>query len=335
MTTDTTLTTTQEWQQLAYEDGRPLLKLSAEFWAKATSDAASPRYLDIIRDKQNMLVAFFDHCQKVPGKVTEKDVLDWQQELKDRGLAPATVYAYVSRISSFYTWAQQDPGLAQSITRNPVTLARPKAPQPYATEKTKALSREELLALVQVVKDKAASGDIVGLRDYAILRLFVATGWRRNEIIQLHWGDIVLNGAVTIRARLKGGKYKQRVVRDPGTRDAIVDYLQASGRWGSLSLEDPLWTRHDRAGEPGEALTSHAYAKNLKAAAQEAGLAHFNLHQLRHTHANQVYQLSGGSETAVQEELNHSNLATTRQYISQVVVQEDRYSVAIADLLGL
>jgi len=331
-TTALTHTTTQE---ALYQDKRPGLQLVSGYWAEGTTDAASPRYTEIVKGKVRMLMAFFDWCQKLPADVHEGDVKAWQEELVERGLSSSTVYAYISRISSFYNWAKKDPDLGQTIHRNPTTMARPKAPQPYATEKTKALSKEELLSLVQVVKDKAAAGDVVGLRDYAILRLFVATGWRRNEIIRLKWGDIDLNGTVTIRARLKGGKFKQRVIRDQGTRDAVVAYLQTTGRWGSLSPEEPLWTRHDRAGEPGDPLTSHAFAKNMKAYAEDAELTHFNLHQLRHTHANQVYQLSGGSETAVQEELNHSNLATTRQYISQVVVQEDRYSVAIADMLGL
>ena len=52
------------------------------------------------------------------------------------GLAPATVYAKISRVSSFYEWAMESPELAQVIPRNPVKLARPKAPKAYQTEST-------------------------------------------------------------------------------------------------------------------------------------------------------------------------------------------------------
>ena len=33
-----------------------------------------------------------------------------------------------------------------------------------------------------------------------------------------------------------------------------------------------VWTRHDRAGSPGGALTSHCFVKNLKKYAKEAGV---------------------------------------------------------------
>jgi hypothetical protein len=42
------------------------------------------------------------------------------------------VYAYLSRLSSFYRWMQRDPQLAQAIPHNPVLLARPKSRNPIS-----------------------------------------------------------------------------------------------------------------------------------------------------------------------------------------------------------
>jgi len=132
-------------------------------------------------------------------------VKTWQAELERRRLSAATIYARVSRVSSFYEWALSDPDLCREIPRNPVHLARPKAPRAYQTESTQALSDEEVKALFAVAKAKADAGDIVGKRDYAMLLFFFATGMRRSEVMRLRWRDVKINDTVTVTAKVKGG----------------------------------------------------------------------------------------------------------------------------------
>lgn len=75
-------------------------------------------------------------------------------------------------------------------------------------------------------------------------------------------------------------------------------YLAASGRGNVLGANGPLWTRHDRAGRSGQALTSHAFAKNLKRYAIAANLGDLHLHQTRHSFARIASRRDG---------LNHRN----------------------------
>ncbi len=319
----------------------PALRNAIALWADATTAPGSARRADLLRDKTAMVGAFFTYTGKPPEQVTEIDVKAWQAELEGRGLAAATVYGYLSRLSSFYQWALQDPALAQRIGRNPVRLARPKAPRAYQTESTQALSDEEMAALLQVVKRRADAGDLVGLRDYAMLLFYALTGMRRAEIASLRWGDVRLGEALTITAQVKGGQYQSvkggqyqsREVADPAVQAALVAYLRAAGRWGRLAAEDPLWVRHDRAGE-GEGLTSHGFVKNLKGYGRAAGLAHIHLHQTRHTYALLVGELSG-SVMETQDALGHRNAATTRVYLQRVAVKRDKYSRGIAERLGV
>jgi integrase len=120
------------------------------------------------------------------------EVKAWQLTLEAQGLAPATVYSRLSRVSSFYQWAQSQPQLREALPVNPVRLARPKAIKPYQGEQTKALADEELSTLLQVVKARTDRGELIGLRDYALLRLYVATSMRRREIFQLRRRDVAL-----------------------------------------------------------------------------------------------------------------------------------------------
>jgi integrase len=174
---------------------------------------------------------------------------------------------------------------------------------------------------------------VVGKRDYALLLLFVTTGMRRQEVIGLRGSDVELRkDDLLIRCRVKGGDYVARSVEEPLVREALLDYLRACERSNTLSSGRPLWTRHDRAGRPGAPLTSHAFAKNLKRYAREAGIERVHIHQTRHTFARLVSEETG-SLTETQEALGHKNLATTRAYVQRIAVRRDRHSRRIAERL--
>lgn len=301
-------------------------------WADARTDPASARRLDLLRDKQRAVGGFFQWVGKPPDQVSPLDVKSWQAELEARGLAHSTTYCMVSRVSSFYRWAMSDPDLAERIKRKPVDLARPKAPRAYQSESCKSLDDDEAQALLGVVRGKAQF-DVVGKRDYALLLLYLGVGLRRCEVLQLRWGDVRLNGTLTLTTRVKGGERLTLEVNDQAVRDALVDYLKASGRWGDLGPDDPLWTSHDRANaRPGAPLTGHALARNLKRYAAKVGLEDFHLHQLRHTFARLVGDASG-SLGDVQEALGHKNRSTTR--VQAVGVRKDKFSSAVLGRLGV
>jgi len=302
---------------------------AAELWADATTNTVSIRRQDILRDKRKVVVSFFHYVKKTPAEVTVLDVKDWQSFLESGGLASTTVYSWLCHLSSFYGWARRDPEIGQYLISNPVRLARPKAPKAYQTESVKALTDDEFVSLLSVVRGKARSGELVGKRDYALLLFYVATGMRRAEVISLRGREVVLReDSMVVRSRVKGGNYLGREVSDPRVREALLDYLAASGRVCVLSNDGPLWTRHDHAGRPGAPLTSHAFALNLKRYAKEAGIGEMHLHQTRHTFARMVAEDSG-SIVETQDALGHKNVATTRVYVQRIAVRRDKHSELI------
>lgn len=304
-------------------------------WASSTTDPTSARRDDLIHDKARAVLSFFAWTGKAANEITPLDVTAWQAELEGRGLSHSTVYGMISRVSSFYTWALASPEVADRIHFNPVTLARPKSPKAYQTDSTKALDDNELRALVGVVRSKADTGDLVGIRDYAMLILYLTTGLRREEVASLTWGDIKENqGGLILTVRVKGGDLVNREIREPAVKDALIAYLVASGRLETMEPDSPLWTRHDQAGKPGDQLTSHAFAKNLKRYARLAGLGDIHLHQTRHTYARIVAEESGSlNETS--DALGHKNLTTTRVYVQRVGVKKDRFSGIVGQRLGI
>jgi len=303
-------------------------------WAAATTDSESACCQDLVRSKRQAVSSFFAHAGKHPGEVIALDVQSWRDALEEKGFKLATVYARISRLSSFYIWVMRDPALGQLIKGNPVDFARPKCPKPYHTESSKALDDEQISALIRVVMEKAATEDVVAKRDYALLLLFITTGMRRQEVIGLRGSDIELReGDLVVRCRVKGGDYVGRAVNEPLVREALFDYLKSCDRMNALGSDRPLWTRHDRAGQPGAPLSSHSFSKNLKGYALSAGIEKIHIHQTRHTFARIISEETG-SIVETQDALGHKNLATTRVYIGRIAVKRDKHSRQITARLN-
>jgi len=307
----------------------PAMLNAVELWAEATTGANCFHRPTVLGAKRYAALSFFRFAGKDVASVKVEDVRAWRAEMERRH-KPATVYARISRLTSFYEWVMQDAVLGKFITSNPARLVRPKAPRAYQTESAKAWTDAELQAMLKAVSAKAQSTReaerIVGLRDRALLLMYITTGMRRNEVIALRGGNIELRDEdLIVWARVKGGDYTGREVCDPQVKGALLDYLAACGRMDALPADKPLWTRHDRAGKAGAPLTSHAFAKNLKRYAETAGLKNVHIHQTRHTFARIVAEETG-SMVETQDALGHRNLATTRVYVNRIAVKKDKHS---------
>ncbi len=302
---------------------------AVELWADATTGADCFHRREVLGAKRYAALSFFQFVNKDISSVKVEDVRRWRADMECRH-KPATVYARISRLTSFYEWVMRDVVLGQFIKSNPARLVRPKAPRAYQTESAKAWTDKELQAILKVVTEKAQStkeaGRIVGLRDRALLLMYVTTGMRRNEVIALRGGNIELRDEdFIVWARVKGGDYTGREVCDPQVKAALLDYLTACHRTDALSTDKPLWMRHDRAGKAGVPLSSHAFAKNLKRYAKSTGLKDAHIHQTRHTFARIVAE-DTGSMIETQDALGHRNLATTRVYVNRIAVKRDKHS---------
>lgn len=305
------------------------LRTAVELWASGSTSATTRRRDELVQKKRKAVQSFFDEVGCDPGDVTPQDVREWCERMKKedgRCLAAATIYTRVSFLSSFYIWAERELG----IGNNPTLLARPKAPKPYQTESTKSWTDGELHRITSVINCQAASNNLVAKRDLALLLMYTSTGLRREEVIGFRGRDIqITEDGLIIGGRVKGGRYRAREVRDEETKAALIDYLTAAKRLHVLKTDAPVWTRHDHPKLAGEPLTSHAFVRNLKLYAKEAGVEHVHLHQTRHTFGRIVAEETG-SMTATQDALDHANLSTTSVYVQRIAVKRDLHSAAVA-----
>src|SRR2546423_269897 len=171
----------------------PAILAALESWAEKTTGALSYQRDELRHDKQTSVRAFFSFCSKHPFMVKPRDCLAWRRRLEER-YRPNTVYARLSRLSSFYKWLLSDPILGKHLRSNPVLLARPKCPPPYQAESSKALTDDEMNRLLTAVNKEADEGSMTGKRDYALLLLYFLSGLRRSEVISLRGKDLEVVG---------------------------------------------------------------------------------------------------------------------------------------------
>lgn len=307
------------------------LDTAVRTWAASKTKLTSQRRGDLQRDKINAVKDFVNYVKIHPAQATPADVLDWWSDLIERGFEVSTVYGMVSKLSSFYKWAMQTPETRAIFGYNPIVLARPEFPKMYQGKTVKAIAPKDVKALLDTVREIAATGDVSAKRDYALLLFFITSGMRRSEILGLRWCDVNIGDTNMVTARVKGGKIRTVEIKDERAWRALFDYLEVSDRLWDIGGEAPLWARHDpKATEPHQRLSTHGFAKRVKDYARQADIGDIHLHQFRHSFAKHVAE-TAGSITEAQEALGHENLATTKIYVQRLSVKRDRYGSSALD----
>ena len=186
-------------------------------------------------------------------------------------------------------------------------LRPPKLPQRLP----KALTIDQVEGLLDASGPAPAdgsAGDVIGIRDRALLELLYATGARVSEAVQLDVDDIT-HGDV-LRVRGKGSK--ERIVPIGSYARAALDTYLVRSR--------PELSRRGTAtprlflGARGAPLSRQSAWLVIQHAAERAQLtAHVSPHTLRHSFATHLLQ-GGADVRVVQELLGHASVATTQIY---------------------
>ncbi|HXG83937.1 MAG TPA: hypothetical protein VNI84_07910, partial [Pyrinomonadaceae bacterium] len=172
------MTTSEELQILDTDNFSVSLDVNAvvESWLTRTVNPSLKRSNDIRNDKSKAVFDFFDFCGKSAEAVLPGDVEEWRWSLKTQRLADGTIYNRISALAQFFEYLRNEVGMMKFIPINPARVSLPKASKPFQSESVKALSREELGRLLDVVANHTIDKRPVHLRDYAILQFYVATG---------------------------------------------------------------------------------------------------------------------------------------------------------------
>jgi len=172
--------------------------------------------------------------------------------------------------------------------------------------KGRALSREEVRALVQAAKQHPQR--IRCCRDVAIVMTLCGAGLRCGELVSLERRDYD-NGILTVRQG-KGRKYREIHVAAAADK-AIRAWIKASG---VKEAGDALFNRIQRNGRVvRDALTTTGLTGILAQLQQDAGIARFTPHDMRRTFITRLLE-QGVDINTVRQLAGHSDISTTTRY---------------------
>jgi len=224
----------------------------------------------------------------------------WLASMATSHRSRATIARRGAAARTFFAWATR----SELISTDPaLRLATARAAAPLPT----VLRTEPVARLLDAAGQRAADGDAIHLRDWALLELLYATGVRVGEVVGSDLADADPSER-TIRVVGKGDK--ERVV--PFGRPAELA-LRAWLERGRPQLVQPASPKAVFLGRRGGRLDQRQARAVVHQAAALAGVDDVAPHGLRHTAATHL--LEGGSDLrSVQEILGHSSLATTQRY---------------------
>ncbi|PIY20986.1 MAG: recombinase XerD [Deltaproteobacteria bacterium CG_4_10_14_3_um_filter_60_8] len=231
----------------------------------------------------------------------------WAYRKKNgRPLGISTQRGHLGAIKSFFAW----------LCRQHVLPANP-ASEIEMPRAEKRLPVEVLtVAEVEAVLSQPDIGDLLGVRDRAMLELFYSTGIRRSELARLAVAD--LNREKRLLHVRHGKGQKQRMV-PVGVR-ALA--------WLDKYLDDArplLMIKPDEQGlfltGYGEPFNADVLGRKVSGYIKQAGTGHQGgAHLLRHTCATHL--LEGGADIRyIQQLLGHENLETTAIYTEVSIIQ--------------
>jgi len=250
-----------------------------------------------VRDIERLIAHAAAKGARTPDAVTAAQLREFVYDLKDLGLAPATIRRQISAIRTYYRFLVGE----GHATRDP--SERLESPKQWRTLPT-------VLTVAEVGRLLAApnTDEPLAIRDRALLEFTYATGARVSEVVGLRPQDLLYEDGL---ARIFGKGAKERIVpvgrRALGAvalyaREIRPRFDKGKGR-GTLFL--------NARGTP---LSRVGAWTIIRRAAKQAGLTkRVTPHTLRHSFATHL--LEGGADLrAVQEMLGHADLATTQLY---------------------
>ncbi|MYU57930.1 site-specific tyrosine recombinase XerD [Ligilactobacillus salivarius] len=247
------------------------------------------------------LKLFLEYLRKneIPSfkQVNKEVIVNYMQSEKNNNKANSSILRSVSSLRKFFQYLAQE----KIIEKDPMLLIdTPKKKQHLP----QVLTKEEVEKLLH----SPNTGQVLGLRDRAMLELMYATGLRISEIINLKLEDLHLTMG-TLQTLGKG--HKERIV--PVGDEAI--------KWINRYLEEarPKLLKQKRSNYlflnfHGNNLTRQGVWKNLKAEVRKAGIQkNITPHTLRHSFATHILE-NGADLRIVQELLGHADISTTQIY---------------------
>lgn len=152
-----------------------------------------------------------------PGMISEAMLKDVVLKMINDGLSPTTINHRVRTMKQFFEFLIGE----KMLVNNPTVKLERKKPKSTIIQ---AFNEQQLNALLK----QTNKNRFVGFRDYTIMLIFLDTGIRLSELVNIQLNHVKLADSEIVIPHGKGDKHR-RVFVSLKTRDAIRKYIKARG----------------------------------------------------------------------------------------------------------
>ncbi len=261
------------------------------------------RYLEIEREVSphtslNYRIDF-KRFSKFLGKKRLEDVdylfmRQFLADLRHGNLSRASIARTLSALRSFFKFLVRE----QLVHTNPLAgIATPKKEKKLPV----FMHEAEVLKLIE-----APAGDLLGLRDKAILETLYSTGMRVSELVGMDVDNCDLVGGV-VKIFGKGKKERLALIGNKASK-VINEYIRASKSMRSRETKAIFLSKH------GKRMSDRSVRRVVDFYVKKVSLHNdISPHTFRHSFATHLLN-RGADLRSVQELLGHASLSTTQIY---------------------
>jgi site-specific recombinase XerD len=264
-----------------------LQQASASFARALRADGKSPRTIATYLAAVTRLGDYLDRhgLSRELGSILPDAVRGFLNELEDQGAKEATRNTRCRGLKRYFAWATAEGELDEDPTARIHTPKLTRRDVSFPTD-------EEIRRLLATCEGQKA---FVARRDAAVIRLFLDTGIRREELAGLRTDEVDLDrGLVLIHG--KGGDERTLALGSKTIR-ALDRYVNA--RTAHPDASSPrLWLGGGGSGKRG-VLTGSGIYRLIARRAEQAGIGHLHPHQLRHKSAHEYMESPDISESEI------------------------------------
>jgi integrase/recombinase XerD len=228
------------------------------------------------------------------------------------GLSDHTIDNYYRKVRAFFRWL----GKRGKLREDPMVYIDHKPPAPA---EPKWLNIGQVEALLEAARSK-------GVREYALIRLALATGMRRRGLWQLKVSDFDFsNRDCPLLITLEKGNQWRFVAFDAATGAAIQSWLRVRP-----ATTDFVWvvTRTTTKQTIGDHLTLSGLRQIVRRICKEAGTAlgvgEVGLHRFRHTAARRAFQ-ANIPQIVIQKQFGWRDAKSMHSYIKAQTEDIEQY----------
>ena len=280
------------------------------------TEGKSPRYIDWLKTRLRFFSDFMHQTHGEGSKIQDPavdDAREFIRSLMDRDkkyqdhpmhkvqagkLKVQYIHGCGRAVRSFSTWAFQEGYLEENVMRRLKLPSLPKVlPEP--------LTEVEIQSILAASLDNTQER----LRNFSIMMLFLDTGIRLDELVNLKLSRIDFTlGEMTILGK---GSKERRVPIGSQAKKALIDYI-AKERSEPINPqdEDRLYLSSDCY-----PMTHGSVEKLFQRVKKTTKVSKLHPHVCRHTFSVR-YLINGGDVFSLQKILGHTSLEMTRKYVN-------------------